>query len=84
MPEDIDAVRAELATLKTQLAPLMNGAQTFREGMASGTFTIERNSAQRTDTAAADGEVNAYVSGSTIRLQMFDADAAVWREVTLS
>ena len=84
MPEEIDALRGELALLKAQLAPLINGAQTFREGLASGTFTIEIHPSARSDTAAANGEINAYVSGATIVFQMFNQDAGVWRSVTLS
>jgi hypothetical protein len=39
---------------------------------------------QRTDTNAADNEVNFYKSGSTIVMQVFDAEAGAWRSATLS
>ena len=37
----------------------------------------------RTDTAAADGEVQFYRSGSTIVIQVFDKVAGVWRARSL-
>ena len=41
-------------------------------------LTVERTA------AGARGETNAYISGATIILQMYDADAAAWRAVTLT
>lgn len=51
-------------------------------GFGFGRFLFPITS-QRTE-AAANGEVNAYVSGATIVLQIYDEDAGAWRSVGLT
>ena len=49
-----------------------------------GRIILPLGAGVRTDTNAADREVNLYVSGATYILQIFDRAAGVWRSVTLS
>lgn len=58
---------------------------TQRELERSHIFVVDiRDTTARTDTAAADGEVHFYRSGSTIVMQIFDRPSGAWRSVTLS
>lgn len=49
-----------------------------------GNAVFQLDTAARTDTLAAHGEIHAYVTGATIRLTIFDKDAGAWRSATLS
>jgi hypothetical protein len=49
-----------------------------------GNVVLQVNSAARTDTAAADGEVHVYTSGANIVLSIFNKTAGAWKSVTLS
>lgn len=58
---------------------------TKRELDRAHLFVVDiRDTVARTDTAAADGQVQFYRSGSTIRMRIFDRTAGAWRETTLS
>lgn len=48
-----------------------------------GRLTLRLDTAAKTDTGKR-GELQAYISGSTIRLRMFDDAAGAWREVSLT
>ena len=49
-----------------------------------GNVVLQVNSAARTDTAAADGEIALYTSGADLVLQIFNKSAGAWKSVTLS
>lgn len=55
----------------------------FIKNLMGGRFVLPKGSGARTD-AAKDFEVNAYVSGATIVIQVYDLDAGAWRSVSLT
>lgn len=52
-------------------------------GLNLGRLIVPLGTAARTDIGAR-GEVHAYITGATIVVQIYDAEAAAWREVTFS
>jgi len=63
---------------------LLSATTTGRELLRGNVVLDISNTAARTDTTAADGEVHAYTSGATLILTIFDKDAGAWRTVTLT
>lgn len=49
-----------------------------------GNNVVQLDAAARTDTLAADGEVQYYKSGATIVMQIFDKAAGAWRAEALT
>ncbi len=52
--------------------------------LTSGLFVYDISAGARTDTNAANGEVNVYIDGATIIMQIFDQAASQWRSITFS
>jgi hypothetical protein len=61
----------------------MRNNVTGRHLLTRGQLVVPLGTAARTD-AAAHGQVNHYITGSTIVEQIRDADAAAWRTSTFS
>ena len=49
-----------------------------------GAPAFQLDATARTDTLAGDGEYQFYISGATVRLQVFDKAAGAWRAVQLT
>ncbi len=68
--------------IQQHLVGLFSGTATAQHLVYDGVFVFTFSDGARTDTFAADGEVNAYKSNSTIILEVFDFDAGTWEPVT--
>ena len=77
-----DIPRFGVAELRRQLAPLratITGAELLRRGA----LVLPSSAGARSDTTA-DFEVNAYISGSMVVLQVFDRENNAWRVVEMT
>ncbi len=95
MPDDLETLRSEVKTLREAVRRLestrpradfgaMQASVTGRHLLLGAGLVVPLNAAARTDTAAADGLVQAYIDGATTRWQQFNKTAGAWRETTLT
>lgn len=59
-------------------------SQTIQELQVTARIIVPINPAGARSDNGIDGEVNYYISGSTIIMQIYDFSGGAWRAVTLS
>ena len=69
--------------IQQHLVGLFSGTATAQHLVYDGIFVLTFSAAARSDTFAADGEVNVYKTNGTLIMQVFDFDTGAWESITL-